>query len=40
MKDDASAGNNKIEFIMKNVKIHSVGYDEEFDLLYVSTSEN
>ena len=25
---------------MKNVKIHSVGYDEEFDLLYVSTSDN
>jgi len=25
---------------MKNVKIHAIGYDEEFDLLYVSSSDN
>ena len=37
-KDDA--GGNKIEFIMKNVVIHSLGYDEEFDLMYVASSDN
>lgn len=26
--------------ILKSVKIHSIGYDEEFDLLFVSTSDN
>lgn len=25
---------------MKNVKIHSVGYDEEYDLMYASSSDN
>ena len=25
---------------MKNVRIHAVGYDEEYDLLYVSSSDN
>lgn len=25
---------------MKNVKIHSIGYDEEYDLLFVSSSDN
>lgn len=25
---------------MKNIKIHSVGYDEEYDLLFVSSSDN
>mmetsp|Transcript_12726 Transcript_12726/g.12577 ORF Transcript_12726/g.12577 Transcript_12726/m.12577 type:complete len:309 (-) Transcript_12726:1464-2390(-) len=31
---------NKVEFIMKGVRIHAVTYDEEFDLLVVSTSDN
>lgn len=39
-REESSAGTNKIEFIMKNVRIHAVGYDEEFDLLYVSSSDN
>lgn len=38
--DDLHGQGAKIEFIMKGVLIHSVGYDEEFDLLYVSTSDN
>lgn len=38
--DDSHAHGNKIEFIMKNVVIHSVGYDEEYDLLFVSSSDN
>jgi hypothetical protein len=25
---------------MKNIRIHSTGYDEEFDLLFVSSSDN
>jgi hypothetical protein len=25
---------------LKNVRIHAVGYDEEYDLLYVSSSDN
>ena len=38
--DDSGGQASKIEFIMKNVKIHAMGYDEEFDLLYVSSSDN
>ena len=25
---------------MKGLKIHSIGYDEEYDLLFVSSSDN
>jgi hypothetical protein len=25
---------------MKGIRIHSVGYDEEFDLLFASSSDN
>jgi hypothetical protein len=25
---------------MKNTRIHSVGYDEEYDLLFVSSADN
>ena len=38
--EDTHSHANKIEFIMKNVVVHSLGYDEEFDLLYVSSSDN
>ena len=37
--DDTHSQANKIEFIMKNVKVHSLGYDEEYDLLFVSSSD-
>ena len=39
-RDEGNVGSNKIEFIMKNIKIHAVGYDEEYDLLFVSSSDN
>ena len=39
-RDEGSATTNKLEFPMKNVRIHAVGYDEVYDLLYVSSSDN
>ena len=39
-KGEEHSHSNKIEVIMKNVVIHSVGFDEEYDLLYVSSSDN
>ena len=39
--DDAnSASATKLEFIMKGIRIHAVGYDEEFDLLFCSSSDS
>jgi hypothetical protein len=38
--DDSQSGPNKIELIMKGVRVHAIGYDEEYDLLYVSSSDN
>jgi hypothetical protein len=38
--DDSHPQANRVDFIMKNVKVHSLGYDEEYDLLFVSSSDN
>ncbi len=39
-QEDTNASATKLEFIMKGVRIHSVGYDEEYDLLFASSSDN
>lgn len=40
VNDDSHGHATKVELIMKNVRIHAIGYDEEFDLMFVSTSDN
>lgn len=38
--EEAGPHASKVELIFKNVKVHSVGYDIEFDLMFASTSDN
>jgi hypothetical protein len=38
--DDSQQHAGKLEIIIKNSRVNAVGYDQEFDLLYLSTSDN
>ncbi len=38
--EEAGSHASKVELILKNVKVNSVGYDVEFDLMFASTSDN